>query len=919
MTGEKWQQINDLLAAALELEGGERADFLEKACAGDPGLQTEIESLLESDQRAESFMESTAVDLAASSLAEEGSDSLVEGSIGPYQVLAQLGTGGMGEVYLAHDAKLDRKIALKLLPDDLTQDEQRVRRFQQEARAASALNHPSIITIHDIGEARGRHYIAMEHVEGETLRQVMSTRRFKLREALDLFIQIASALAAAHRAGIVHRDIKPENIMLRPDGYAKVLDFGLAKLIALAENQTDAGLPVAPDKAIMVPGETNDGAEAAGPSQSTSRQARRNAVNLSAEVFGRRVAMGTMQYMSPEQATGRPVDHRTDLFSLGVVMYEMVSGRRPFVGGTPEETLDSIIHAEPEAIALFDTNIPPDLDHIIRRCLKREPEARYQSAGELLVDLGVLKRELETLPATIEAGSGERPRPPRHTLADFLRRRPSRPLVSIAVLLLGLAISVSYLQVSNRPRHAETGLAVRSLAVLPFKPLSTDGSDEHFGLGMADTLITKLSSLRQLIVRPTSAVRKYADANQDPLSAGREQQVDAVLESSLQRVEGRIRVTVRLLNVADGWPMWAYECDEAECSNIFALQDTISERVAQALLPKLTGVDRERLAKHYTDNREAYELYLRGRFYLQKRTTEGIEKSREYYREAIALDPHYALAYAGLAESYTGHFLQGKDMGVAEAAALKAVELDDTLAEAHLSSGLVRLHYQWNWPAAEREFTRALELNPNSSMAHSWIAILLATMERHEEALAHAKRAKELDPFSVWINGNLGVVLYAARDDDQAIEQFRKSIEMDPLWPSSHYCLGRLNVRKQRYQEAIAEFNKEIEVKGNTPLCKGSIAFVHAMSGRNEEALKILGELREQSKREPIALYVAIGYAGLKDTDKAFEWLDKAYKERTGVLWLRLNVDPYWDNLRSDARFVDLLRRVGLPEVKSDE
>ncbi|MBI4469010.1 MAG: tetratricopeptide repeat protein [Acidobacteria bacterium] len=449
--------------------------------------------------------------------------------------------------------------------------------------------------------------------------------------------------------------------------------------------------------------------------------------------------------------------------------------------------------------------------------------------------------------------------------------------------------------------------------MLPFISLNNGVDDDYLGLGIADTLITKLSNLRELVVRPTGSVRKYMTLDQDPIVAGREQQVDSVLEGSIQRAGERIRVTVRLINLPDGRPIWAYQCDEQQCADIFALQDAIAQQVAEALILDLSGAEHQALAKHYTEDREAYDLYLRGRFFLGKRSAGAIEKSRHYFQQAIRRDPNFALAYTGLAESYAGYLIRQDNLASAMAAAIRALEIDDTLAEAHTALGLLSWQFEWNWEQADREFRRALELNPRYPAAHNWYSVFLSTVERHEEALSHARQAQALDPFSTHSKVHLGLVFYAARQTDQAMLEWRKALELDPYRPNLHANLGRCYVQKRQYQEALQEFNKEIEVGGSKLICDAYIAFVNAVSGRRAEALSKLDELTKQSDQQAVAFYKAMIYAGLDDRDKVFEWLEVAYAERTGPLWYRLNVDPWWDKVRTDPRFVDILRRMRLP------
>ncbi|MBI4470465.1 MAG: tetratricopeptide repeat protein [Acidobacteria bacterium] len=491
-------------------------------------------------------------------------------------------------------------------------------------------------------------------------------------------------------------------------------------------------------------------------------------------------------------------------------------------------------------------------------------------------------------------------------------------------MLLGVLGAAAGSVALLRPRApAPDGHEIRSLAVLPFKPLSIDDRDEYLGLGMADTLITKLSNVQQLIVRPTSAVLKYGSLQQDPVAAGREQQVDAVLEGSVQRAGEKIRVTVRLLDVRDGRPLWAYQCDEQQCTDLFAVQDAISQQVAQALTLRLSSAEIEGLSKRFTGNTEAYQAYVKGRYFWNKRTPAGYEKAIECYQQAIAQVPNYALAYTGLADAW--RFLAGRnsrpkpqreemtDRG--KAAAMKAMELDDTLAETHVSLGRVRSDI--DWAESEREFKRAIELNPNLSEAHTALAERLTEMGRHEEALVVAKRAQALDPVSLWTNKAVGDVHYRSRQYDQAIVEYSKMLELNPHEGEGHTLLGECYMWQGRYEEAIVEFNKATPLfRGgdeNRRFEKADLGYVYALSGRRAEAMKVLDELKEHAKKESVSRLVANLYAALGEREQAFEWLEKAYRKREPGLRRSIKTNRLWDPFRSDPRFVDLLRRMGLP------
>jgi len=558
MTPDRWQQIEQIYHQALDRTRKQRSAFLNEACDGDQTLRREVESLLAYDERARDFIAAPPDEIAAEMLAADQTTSLIGNNLDHYKIICCLGQGGMGEVYLATDTQLGRKVAIKLLPKQFTAHPDRVQRFKQEARAASGLNHPNILTIYEIGEVDQWHFIVSEFIEGQTLREQMSRGRIELRAALDIATQIALALEAAHQAGIVHRDIKPENVMVRPDGLVKVLDFGLAKLTEL---------PAAPP-------EPGFDAQA----QSVAR--------LNTEPG---MVMGTVSYMSPEQARGQQVDHRTDIFSFGVMFYELLAGRRPFVGTSANDLIAALLTSEPKPLSELQPEAPPELERAVSKCLAKKLEDRYQTSRELQADLKKLEQVTRFIPPI---------------------RTPIFRLLAAYVALVAFVVAGFYIWRSNSSSAAGTATPIKSIAVLPFKSLGPNSHNEYLELGMADTLITKLSNFKQIIVRPTSAVRRYAAVDQDPVSAGEELKVDSVLDGSLQQRGDRVRITVRLVRTSDGQSLWSLQCDE-QCSDVFTLQDIISTKVADAIRSELTGEERKLLAKRYTANTEAYQFYFR--------------------------------------------------------------------------------------------------------------------------------------------------------------------------------------------------------------------------------------------------------------------------------------------------------------------
>ena len=729
MKPERWQQIDQILEAALERERNEWAAFLDLACAGDEELRREVESLLRAHEQAGSFIEKLTPEAAEEILQEHQSESLIGKQVGSYRIERLLGKGGMGEVYQAQDPRLNRPVALKLLSAGPTADEERVRRFRQEALAASALNHPNIITIYEIGQWQGSDFIVTEFVEGVTLRQRMRSRPLSLTAALDTALQIAGALAAAHNAGIVHRDIKPENIMLRPDGLVKVLDFGIAKYAEPARMREG--------KATLF--KTTPGA-----------------------------VIGTTAYMSPEQARGQPVEARTDLWSLGVVLYEMVARRLPFPGATPTDRIAAILEREPEPVSARRRGTPPELERIVSRALAKNRDERYAHAADMATDL-------RTLRATL----GDE-RPPRFALPAPVRSLSAlsgRPaLIALAALLVAVIAVVAGLSYLRRGE-----VAIESIAVLPFQNRSTEADTEYLSDGLGESLIYRLSQLPNLKVSPTSSVLRYKGREIDPIKVGQELGVNAVLSGRIVQRGDNLTISAELVDVRYNKLLWG-EQYERKMSELLQTQREIAREIVDKLKLRVSGEEKG-LAKHYTESNEAYQLYLKGRFYWNKRTPELIKKSIDYFNQALEKDPSFALAYAGLADCYVvpANALPPREaMPKAKAAAMRALELDETLAEAHTSLARVLAVYDWNWPGAAKEFRRAIELNPRYAIAHQWYGGYLEVIGRHNETIAERKVAEELDPLSLIINFELGLTFYYARDYDQAIKQFRKTLELDP-------------------------------------------------------------------------------------------------------------------------------------------
>jgi serine/threonine protein kinase/tetratricopeptide (TPR) repeat protein len=879
--------------------------------------------------------------------------------ISHYKILKKIGAGGMGEVYLAQDTRLFRQVALKFLPASYQYDPARRARFLREARAASALRSPNSAAIHDIGEHEGLSFIVMEYVEGELLSHRISSGVIDIQEAIDVTAQVAEALDEAHSLGIIHRDIKSSNIIVKARGLVKLLDFGLAQItnqlqqdaaqyktsllveepdtnkvnpnptVALSENVSatvpltpsqqesdfceahiqatsdfgadvgetlvlderisstialdgDEGQTIALDECVAATRVLEENTSSVNQNSQSSNVSSGNiqrsfSQNDSADqatTIG--LVMGTVPYMSPEQALGNPLDHRTDIFSLGVVFYEMLTGRLPFLAESQVQLIQNIVHQQPIAVSQLNSNVSPELERITSKCLEKDRQLRYSSARELILDLEQLKKEKDT-----------------SSLAD-----PS---------------SSQHTQAVKKSRTRKT---IDSLAILPFENMSADADAEYLSDGITESIINALSQLPKLRVMARSTVFRYKGKNLAPQDVANELKVRAVLTGRVLQRGDTLVIKTELVDAIDGSQLWGEQFNR-KMADIFAVEEEISKEISEKLRLKLSGEQKQRLTKRHTENTDAYQEYLKGRYHWNKRTREGLLKGIEQFNKAIEIDPNYALAYAGLADSYNliasySSSPPGEAFPKARSAAAKALSLDNSLAEAHTSLAFVLLGYDWAFAEAEKEFKLAVALNPGYATAHLWYSLFLVAMGRHQEALQEMEKALELDPLSLPINANLGWLLYLGQRYDEAIKQLKKTLEMEPNFLLARRRLCQVYAQKKMYNEAAEEFDKALALSGEDIETIAAQGYFYALSGKHQEARNVLEELKAMiSHRYVPAYFFAKIFIGLGETGSAFNYLNKALEERYGLL-AYMKVEPELETLRQDARFSELARQVGL-------
>ncbi len=736
-------------------------------------------------------------------------------TVSHYKILGKLGEGGMGVVYKAQDLRLDRTVALKFLPSHLGADEEQKKRFFQEAKSASALDHPNICTIHEIDQTDGGQiFICMAYYEGGPLNKKIEKGALKLEESVSIALQIAQGLAKAHRQGILHRDIKSGNVVVTADGIAKIVDFGLAKLLG-----------------------------------NTTRTKTK--------------AAGTPGYISPEQLSGDLADHRADIWSLGIVLYEMLTGLLPFRGDYEQAVLYAILNEVPAPASSMRKEVPFVLDGIVAKCLQKNPAGRYQKTEDLIEDL---KR---------------------------------------AEMALGAPQPVG-------------GTALKSIAVLPFDNISPDPDNEYFSDGLTEEIITHLSKIRSLKVISRTSIMRFKGIKKPLREIAGELGVQYILEGSVRKHANDLRITAQLIDAPQDTHLWA-EKYSGKMEDVFTIQEKVAGEIVEALKLTLSPQEQKNLEKRQTENTEAYQLYLQGRFWWNKRTEEGMKKGMVFFNQTIEKDPGYALAHVGLADANVllgvyGYLPFREVMPKAKAAALRALQLDSNLAEAHASLAHFKMLYEWDWAGGEKAFLRTFELNPNYAAAYLWYSLTLSALGRLDEALAAIKRGRELDPLSLIINADVGLVHYLARRYDMAIEECRRALEIDPNFFVARMLLGRAWVQVENFEEAVIELQKALELSGGSTLVLATLGYTYARAGKKPEALAVRERLEKVSKERYVSPYTqALLCVGLGETERAFEWLQKAFEER--CLWAvhtPLAADPSFDPLRADPRFSALLKKVGL-------
>jgi serine/threonine-protein kinase len=896
---ERWRRIEEVFHLALQYDGAEREAYLAGMCGEDPSLIDEVRSLISSHERSGEFLDKPELTTGLQLLAARDASSREGKTIGRYSLKNQIGLGGMGEVYLALDRRLGRNVALKLLPASFNDHPDWVRRFQNEARAASSIAHPNIAHVYEVGEADGQHYIAMEYIEGVTLREHLKRARLTPLVAIDITTQVAQALSAAHSTGVLHRDVKPDNIMIHRDGYVKVLDFGLAKSTAGLKSQHD-------------------------------ERGAASAVETAAGII-----VGSPAYMSPEQARGQEVDHRSDLWSLGVVLYELLAQKNPFLSDTPSDTMAAVLKTDPPPLGLSVPEASEGIERVVMKLLAKGVEDRYQSAESLMADLcnlteGLTHREpLGHHPKAVAGAdssalapsSGSNQQQPKRlfksmaSIPAYLRGALKPARLGLSALLLIALVSLLTLRYSGYSAPEVQASPITSIAVLPFANGNGAPDTEYISDGLSESLIERLSRLSRIKVIARSSSFKYKEKSAELKSIARDLGVQALVVGSVTRQGDDLQVGVELVDVNQATQLWTGQY-QSRASNLPVILHDIAQKIAAKLNLGLSTEELNLITRDQRGAGNAYEWYLKGLFYWNQLTEESLDKSIECFNEALAVDPRYALAYTGLANSYivlgANYRLPEEPFRQAELNAQRALEIDDGLAEAHYAMAATRYLYHRDLAGAERELKRSLELNPNYAMANSLLCYVSLTRGDTKQAAAHIKRALELGPLSLLFNMRLSDIYYFQRDNERSIELHQKLLGENPGASFLYNNIALAYAQMKRFDEALAASQRAMALTGQDPNNLSALGIIYALSGRANEARWVAGTLEQLSrKRHTQAYSIAAIYSALGDRDQAFMWLERAAMQRDSYL-LKIKVDPAFDKIRSDPRYGRLLESVNL-------